>query len=84
MDIRIDFNPRNFGIYTFFEYNGEEYYADLCDIGHSIGTECMIFASKGHQVTNWGELYCKRGIPVTANALRECVDEFIKQLEGTK
>lgn len=77
MELNIKRNPYNGGLYCFFEYDGHEFYADLC-LTLFDGTECMIFHSKDQQVTNWSELYCKRSIPVTEEALTECVQEFIK------
>lgn len=76
------YNPRTDGYYAFFEHNGSEYYADLCLLPYSIDddTECMIFASKDKQVTSWGELYCKRGIPVDEATLLRCIEEFVNTL----
>ena len=80
--IESGYNQRTGGYYAFFEHNGAEYYADLCYIPGAIDfvTECMIFASKDKQVTNWHDLYCKRGIPVTESALLDCINEFINAL----
>lgn len=75
-------NPRTCGFYAFFTHDGFEFYADLCDLFFLGETECMIFHSKDKQVTNWSELYCKRGIPVTKKALEECIREFIKNYDG--
>lgn len=58
------------------------FYADLCDVFFLGETECMIFHSKDKQVTSWSELYCKRGLPVTREALEECIREFIQQYDG--
>ena len=77
MELNIKLNPCNGGPCCLFEYDGHEFYADLCYLSFG-GSECMIFHSKDQQVTNWSELYCKRGIPVTEEALTECVQEFIK------
>lgn len=82
MDLKIKINPANGGLYCFFEYNGQEYAADLCLIPYTEYTECMVFAAKDGKVTNWGDLYCKRNIPVTKEALRECVIEFIEKLKS--
>ena len=75
-------NPRTGGVYCFFTHNGQEYYADLCELDglDHWYTECMIFASGNKQVTNWLDLYCKRGIRVTPENLADCIDEFIKSL----
>lgn len=78
----IDFNPRTGGVYCFFEHDGNEFYADLCDLFFLGETECMIFHSKDKQVTNLSELYCKRGIPVTKESLEKCIREFIKNYDG--
>lgn len=74
-------NRRTFGYSAFFTYDGFEFYADLCIVPEGF-TECMIFHSKDKQVTDWSELYCKRGIPVTKESLEECIREFIQQYEG--
>ena len=79
MELNIERNPRIGGLYCFFEYDGHEFYADLCiPLIGGCGSECMIFCSKDKQVTDWHELYCRRGIPITKEALTECVKEFIK------
>jgi len=69
-------NPFNLGLYCFFEHNGREFYADLCFVRHADYNECMIFSAKNEQVTSWTELYCKRNIPVTEDALIECIEDF--------
>lgn len=80
MELNIQKNLGNQGLYCFFNHNGKEYYADLCFVSF-IGSECMIFHSENEQVTSWSELYCKRGIPITPESLRECVEEFVATLE---
>jgi len=86
MTLDIKPNPGNGGLYCFFEYEGEEYCADLCvlPLHPDDDTECMVFKSIGGKVSDWSGLYCKRGIPVTASALTECVKEFIESLESKK
>lgn len=74
-------NPRTCGYYAFFNHDGFEFYADLCIVPEGF-TECMIFHSKDKQVTSRSELYCKRGLPVTREALEECIREFIQQYDG--
>jgi hypothetical protein len=74
-------NPRTGGVYCFFTHAGQEYFADLSALDTLFGfwtTECMIFKSENGKVTSWTELYCKREIPVTPDALAACVDEFIQ------
>lgn len=71
-------NPRNNGYYAFFIIGDTEFYADLANL-LIIPTECMIFRSNNRQVTNWSELYCKRGIPATKESLLARIDEFSKQ-----
>ena len=82
----IQFNPRTSGLYAFFKHKGSEYYADLCDVPYSIDyvSECMIFHAKDGQVTNWSELYCKRNIPITEEALAACIDEFKNSLKDNR
>lgn len=77
---KIERNPQNGGLYAFFVHDGQEYYADLCFC--ILYTECMIFTSKDQEVTDWGELYCKRNIDISEEALTACIDEFIEQLDS--
>lgn len=67
----------NHGICATFEYDGQEYYADLCIVPDLNVSECMIFKAKNGKVTDWGELYCERGIPVDEEELYRCVAEFV-------
>lgn len=80
MELGIKRNEVTGGLYCVFQHNGSEYYADLSDIPESYlagyTNECMIFPSVDGEVTAWDELYCKRNIPITEEALRECVEEF--------
>lgn len=78
----IEVNPLNCGFCCYFMHDGNEFYADLCDIFYLGETECMISHSKDKQVTSWRELYCKRGIPVTKESLEKCIREFIKNYDG--
>lgn len=82
----IQVNPRTLGLYAFFKHKGSEYYADLCDVPWSIDyvNECMIFHAKDGQVTDWSELYCKRNIPITEEALAACIDEFKNSLKDNR
>ena len=70
------------GYYAFFMHDGNEFCADLCYVLHLGETECMIFHSENEKVTDRGELYCKRGIPVTKESLEKCIREFIKNYDG--
>lgn len=81
MELKIERNPINGGYCCTFEHDGYEFYADICDLGFDLPTECMIFNSSNGQVTNWRDLYCRRGVPVTENGLTECIKEFIKQYD---
>lgn len=82
-------NPRNGGLWATFTHEGQEFYADLCDLGNLTpipgffegkGTEIMIFQSEAGQVKSWRELYQKRGIPVTEKELLRCINEFVESL----
>ena len=86
MTLDIKTNSRNGGLYCFFEYGGQEYAEDLCDLMFhpDDSTECMVFKAKDGRVVDWNDLYCKRNIPVTEAALTECVEEFIASLESKK
>lgn len=80
-DFTIKENPMTGGYYAFFEHDGFEFYADLCLVPEGYN-ECMIFLSENEQVVSWHELYCKHGIPVTKEALKKCIREFIKNYDG--
>ena len=84
MELKIERNPANGGYCATFEHDGYEFYADVCYIGFDLPTECMIFNSCNGRVTNWHELYCMLGVPVTKDGLTECIQEFIKQYDGEK
>ena len=77
MDIKE--NPWNGGLYAFFKVGEQEYFADVADLGYC--TECMIFKSENGKVIDWGEEYARRDIPVTAKALKACINEFIEGLK---
>ena len=83
MELNIQRNPFNFGLWCCFNHNGKEYIADLCVLRYDYDniTECMIFAAKDGQVTSWSELYCRRGLAVTEENLTACVKEFVQGLQ---
>lgn len=62
-----------------FCFNGKYYWADLNTISkYEPETECMIFPSDENGcVTDWTEVYCRRGIDVTRKNLLECIHEFV-------
>ncbi len=82
------YDIRRDAYYCVFEYDGKEYYADLCawpDWKAPFGdiSECMIFKSLNRQITDAGnELYCKRDIPVTELQLGKCIKGFINNLNN--
>ena len=84
MELNIEYNPRNDGYCCIFEYNGKQYFADVCEIDRTnafgLPSECMIFASADGQVTDWNELYCKRGVEVSPEGLRDCIEVFVDTL----
>lgn len=87
MELKIERNYHNGGLACFFVVDGQEYFADLCLIQFSDYTECMIFKTDNdHQLTlkNAKDLYCKRHIPLTREALTKCIEEFIKELKDGK
>lgn len=81
--INMEYNPRNDGYNCIFSHDGKEYYADVCELKYGLSSECtifsecMTFAFADGQVTNWKELYCKRGVEVSPEGLRECIEEFV-------
>lgn len=78
MELSIQQNKLNSGIFCVFEHNGNHYYADCAHVPF-IGLQTMIFhCDEEGQVTNLGELYCDR----SGMTLEECIEEFIKQLDS--
>lgn len=87
MELKIERNFYNGGWACVFNYEGQEYFADLCYIQFADYSECMIFATKGDGQLTLDcakDLYCKRHIPVTPETLRECINEFIEELKAKK
>lgn len=81
--IKIERNTGNGGFCAFFDLAGQQYWADLTNIEY-VGTECMIFPSKDGEVTSWSYEYCNRGIPLTEQALRDCILEFVEERLNSK
>ena len=82
-NLKIKRNSRTGGLCSTFQYEGEEYFADLSCVmlvGFS-GMECMIFKSANGNVTSWTELYCKRVDSVSEKELIKCVAELIKEMK---
>jgi hypothetical protein len=77
MELNIEYNPMNDGYNCIFSHDGMEYYADVCELKNCLPSECMIFAYADGQVTDWGELYCERGVEVSPEGLRVCIEEFV-------
>lgn len=69
-----------------FEYNGQEYLADITFIPGSTYSECAIFKSVDQQLTfdNAIPLYRKEDVPMTYEALEDCIDEFLQQNKDNK
>lgn len=78
-ELNIQPNFVNFGISALFKVDGVEYYADLCNVGGEYN-ECMIFLAQNGQVVNWSDLYCKRGISICSEELKNCINEFVETL----
>ena len=79
----ISINPANLGVCANVPHNGRVYFADLAYLPILGDTECMIFdiTEEGQLCfSNANELYCKRGIPTTEDALTACIDEFLASL----
>jgi hypothetical protein len=78
-DLKIERNTQTGGICAYFKYNHNFYWADLSYIEFEGFSECMIFqADKNGDILSWLELYIKRDIPITDEALIECIEEFCK------
>lgn len=78
MELSIQQNKVNGGVFCVFEHNGNHYYADRAYVPFT-GLETMIFpCDEEGQVTDWGDLYCDR----SGMTLEECVEEFIEQLDS--
>jgi hypothetical protein len=67
----------NLGICCDFSVGSDSYYADIATGLPWIGTECMIFEKVGDEI-QWDGLYCRRDIPFSEAALKECIIEFIR------
>lgn len=75
MRYSIEYNSWTRGYKCNFSHRGKKYYATLCAYGSPAGEipKCMIFRED-----RWGEVYCKRHIPVSPEQLAACIDEFVK------
>lgn len=82
-NLKIERNKITSGLCSTFQYEGEEYFADLSCVMF-IGMECMIFKSANGNVTSWTELYCKCVDSVSEKELIKCVVEFIKEMKYGK
>lgn len=82
-NLKIERNKITSGLCSTFQYEGEEYFADLSCVMFS-GMECMIFKSANGKVTSWDELYCKYVDSVSEKELIKCVVEFIKEIKHGK
>lgn len=77
MSYNIERNRFNGGLHCKFNHNGKEYLADLAFVLDRLCEECMIFEVKDGKV-DWSELYVKWHIPITEDALIECIEDFKK------
>ena len=82
-NLKIERNKTTSGLRSTFQYEGEEYFADLSCVMFS-GMECMIFKSANGNVTSWTELYYKCVDSVSEEELIKCVVEFIKEIKDGK
>lgn len=82
-NLKIEHNNTTSGLRSTFQYEGEEYFADLSCVMFS-GMECMIFKSANGNVTSWSELYYKCVDSVSEEELIKCVVEFIKEIKDGK
>ena len=74
-DYKVEVNKKTGGVCCDFEHEGKKYWADLSYVPFD-GNECMIFAREEDGSINWGDLFCRRGIPVTEEALIQCIEDF--------
>lgn len=60
---------------------GQQHYLfDLRDT-YDHGMECMAFkCNPSGYVPVWQDVYCKVGLPLSTEALRECIAEFAEEL----
>ena len=84
MDLRIEKRRTWFGETAWcccFEHKGKKYYADLTPMPSycmpMYASECMIF----DETCGGKSVYCRQSIPVTKEALVECIEEFIAERE---
>lgn len=72
----IEQNKYNGGFCTFFQHEGNFYYADLACTSDK-GNECMIFPeNEDKKITNWQEVYVNHNVNITKEDLERCVKEF--------
>ena len=78
---KIETNQKTGGFCCDFNYAGQSYWADLSYVPFC-GNECMIFAREADGEINWGDLYCNRDIPISIEALINCIIEFVSEDAG--
>ena len=74
LNLNIEPNIRTGGYFCRFTHDGRKYFASLCVVMGGF-TECMVFYDG-----DWGDLYCRRYIPVTPEQLESCIKEFVTSL----
>lgn len=77
LNLNVEPNTRTGGYYCRFSHDGKNYFASLCIVMGGF-SECMVFYDG-----QWSDLYCARHIPVTAEQLEDCIQEFVKSLSET-
>ena len=82
-NLKIERNKVTSGLFSTFQYEGEEYFADLSCVMFS-RMECMIFKAANGNVTSWAELYQKYVDSISEKELIKCVVEFIKDIKYGK
>lgn len=82
-ELVIENNLLNGGFCCEFEYRGKYYYADLCFNRIIDNSECMIFntvdTKDGRKIDYGRESFSQKGIPISEEALCECIEYFIKR-----
>lgn len=77
---KIETNQKTGGFCCDFTYNGQDYWADLSYVPFC-GNECMVFAKDCTEPSgiNWTDLYCNRDVPISIEALINCIVEFVSE-----
>lgn len=76
-ELNVQRNESLKGLYSYFEYKGEQYYASLIWDNHK-GADFAIFPALDRNVKSWRSLYRTNEVDLVTNKeFRECVFNFL-------